>query len=46
MRFIFKILITGGDILFGGKHFAPKPYDAITLVVWVNVDSTTGKVKK
>ena len=33
---------TGGDILFDGERFWPKPVEAVTIAVWIKLDTNKG----
>ena len=42
--FIFVIDVDlGGDILFDGPSFYPKPYRSITITVWIKLNTTFGR---
>ena len=34
--------MTGGDILFDGAQFSPKPRTGISISVWIKLDTTAG----
>ena len=34
--------LSGGSVSFDGSHFTPKPNTAVTIAVWVKVNSTNG----
>ncbi|XP_047144561.1 uncharacterized protein LOC100203132 isoform X2 [Hydra vulgaris] len=36
------VSLSGGDILFDGEKFKNKPVDAITMALWIKLDSTSG----
>ena len=37
-----SLRISGGDILFDGERFWPKPVEAITIALWVKLDTNKG----
>ena len=42
--FIFDIDVgLGGDILFDGPRFYPKPYSSITITVWIKLTTNLGR---
>ena len=43
MGFKFAIdIFIGGDILFDGLRFYPKPYGSVTMAVWIKLDTNLG----
>ena len=39
---LMRLKILGGDILFDGERFWPKPVEAITIALWVKLDTNKG----